>query len=114
MLKSIAFILSIYFLNIALLPCADIVDSKSVDKREITFAGLHDVDQEPEEDACAPFCICSCCNALQVLAYAEADSFIQLPFFTRFYASKTTHSSVFFSDYLERIWLPPKIQLLNA
>lgn len=94
----------------AVLPCSDSTVVKEVRKVENIKVSLEAYTGEPVEDECTPFCFCSCCNLLQILAYSEIEIVINKPFFITFYQQPLGREMTFTSDYLDRIWLPPKIE----
>lgn len=61
-MKSLAIILSVYIVVLAVMPCADAHDADngciSFDLIEQTHSHLSDV------DFCSPFCSCTCCQTL--------------------------------------------------
>lgn len=92
-------------LAFGVVPCADDASAAQAEaKYELSPNALHDNDQN-HEDACSPFCICSCCAGFSVVAKLPAA----LP---TLIAHQPTYSS-YISDRLFSIalpiWQPPQL-----
>ncbi|MFC3336471.1 DUF6660 family protein [Flavobacterium palustre] len=101
-------ILSIIFLILSCLPCADIeVNSAAHTKTEL--ASNHDEhSHDKEHDLCSPFCICSCCGS-QMASYSQS---IIIDFPIPSIGIKTqlpTYKSILSSNFYGSIWQPPQI-----
>ncbi|HET8735645.1 MAG TPA: DUF6660 family protein [Pricia sp.] len=60
-MKLITVILSIYFLALNFMPCAD-SGSKDGDCQVVSVIG-HDADHDQDCQQCSPFCQCHCCHS---------------------------------------------------
>ncbi len=62
-MKNVCYILSIYFMALAGVSCADTV---SVDNAKNTITAIssdtHNHSQESNWDGCSPLCVCNCCH----------------------------------------------------
>ncbi|HNP94351.1 MAG TPA: hypothetical protein PKJ63_01940 [Cyclobacteriaceae bacterium] len=106
-MKVIRFIFVLYVLFLAVFPCSDSRTSMDEQKGAITFIASEGHNHATgEQDACTPFCICSCCAAQVQLHSGTEISFTNLD-----------HNTPVTSRYLEKplldktasIWQPPRI-----
>jgi len=98
--KVFPFIMAFLVLSFSLIPCADGATPK--DEPPYSLAGTTS-DDEPHDDACSPFCICSCCAGFSLTTVAIA----QLPFIASY---ETNHSSFIparTNSIAASIWQPP-------
>nr|WP_315211938.1 DUF6660 family protein [uncultured Flavobacterium sp.] len=98
------FILSIIFLLLSCLPCADMEHDTSYDKVTISNESNHTHDN----DSCSPLCICNCCGC-QSFVYNTIYNY-------NFFAVKTIidkkvpeYKSILASNFFGSIWQPPQI-----
>lgn len=64
MIKATVYILCIYILLLAVMPCADIHECATTDKTECVLMQAHnDGSHESCMDRCSPLCVCNCCMA---------------------------------------------------
>lgn len=66
-MKLIAFIMALLVLVLSVLPCADSAFAMKADKAETELIKSAHQESVPHEDACSPFCICSCCAGFSIL-----------------------------------------------
>ncbi len=103
--KLFAAILSIYIL---LMVCKPYVDGAIISHSQKELAAAENHSHDSTDDACSPFCICSCCS-VQIVLFTQpiiyhlqsASAFIQI--------RTPTYNSIFISDFFENIWQPPQI-----
>ncbi|MES2573875.1 MAG: DUF6660 family protein [Bacteroidota bacterium] len=98
-------ILSIILLLLSCMPCADVevseVSHSSHDVTSNTDKHSHDTN-----DACSPFCVCSCCGS-QVFVYYTHYNF---SFFRNIIDTKVPeYQSLLASSYFGSIWQPPQL-----
>jgi len=60
-MRILSYILIIYVLAISLLPCSDKENTCDAVSSEMGHTQNHD-HKTDHDDACSPFCNCSCCN----------------------------------------------------
>ncbi len=104
MKRILALILSILVLAFSAIPCAD------GDSFAKTDAGQYDLTQsqpsdEDHEDACSPFCICTCCAAFSVAYTFPALSVYVINYklnHASFYEAGTQSISL-------PVWQPPQL-----
>ena len=101
--KVFAFIMAILVLSFSMIPCAD---GASFAKDEAGKYSLAKNSQdEPHDDACSPFCICTCCAGFSVTCNSTALSGFAIPF-------KLSHSSFIAArthSIASSIWQPPQL-----
>jgi hypothetical protein len=92
-----------------LLPCFPCNDSNEVSNNEITVIASGNCNNNHKEVAdCNPFCICSCCS--NNISFNSLSYKIELvkPFLQQ--KQNFSNNSFFLSsDYLNKIWQPPKL-----
>ncbi|WP_339652554.1 DUF6660 family protein [uncultured Maribacter sp.] len=59
-MKTIAFILSIYFLALNFVPCSD--SANALDETQKVSVSDFNGDHDQECELCSPFCQCHCCH----------------------------------------------------
>jgi hypothetical protein len=97
-------ILSIVFLLLSCLPCAD---------KDETFSSLKVSEyssskQHHDNDTCSPFCVCNCCGT-QSVAYNAIYNFDFVLYKKIVDKQLPEYKSVFISNFLGSIWQPPQI-----
>jgi len=103
--KLLIFLFSFYILLLPALPCGDTKECRETAATEVQGqTGNH---KEHEEEACSPFCNCSCCGQvftpvvqLNRTAIVRSIPQRQQPFY---------QDSSLSSDFLGTIWQPPKV-----
>lgn len=108
-MRVFAFIMSLYMLCIACLPCNDMHDdalTTTSGQQQLAPNDHHDHDHEHSLDFCSPFCVCSCCSVHLIPLSASKISFLQLAFFSQEHALQNVSLS---SLTLSPIWQPPQI-----
>lgn len=102
--RKLKFLLSLYFLVLSCLPCAD---AEAMDFNDCTVSEHHS-DGTHHDDFCSPFCICSCCGSVvfsqQNPVFLDA---VHLPVISE--NKIPGYDSVFISSFFHNIWQPPKI-----
>ncbi|HQW18929.1 MAG: DUF6660 family protein [Bacteroidota bacterium] len=106
-MKIAAYIFSIYFLALSVMPCTD-NDALDIfsDLRHSSQSTSANDDHNHEAETCSPFCICACCG------HTAATQFTFL-----YFTTCTAVSNVQFNPYkillstesYIGIWQPPKI-----
>lgn len=103
-MRILNFILSIIFLVLSCMPCADKEQVVSFDKVNVNNSSKHHHDN----DACSPLCICNCCGC-QGFAYNTIYAY-------NFFSVKTIidkkvpeYKSILTSNFFGSIWQPPQI-----
>ena len=107
-MKLTSVILSLVFLILSCLPCADLKVNNSA---HITteFTSNHEKHStDNHNDLCSPFCICSCCGS--VIASYSHPIIIKTPIRSKVIkAQLPTYKSILHSNFYGSIWQPPKI-----
>ncbi|WP_407667016.1 DUF6660 family protein [Mucilaginibacter sabulilitoris] len=65
-MRYIAFIFSVYFILLAVLPCQDREDMIA-NVMHVTIQKSHAPNDERGQETCPPFCTCSCCSTARHL-----------------------------------------------
>ncbi|HEU4788616.1 MAG TPA: DUF6660 family protein [Flavobacterium sp.] len=98
-------ILSIIFLLLSCLPCADKDMNSSSQILVVKSSSEHNQDN----DACSPFCICNCCSS-HVFAFDNTVSSLDFVIVQKLVKNKIPeYKSVFTSNFFGSIWQPPQI-----
>lgn len=107
-MKFVNVILSIVFLILSSMPCAD-MEAGSITQLSIEFRTNHDSNSHDNHiDLCSPFCTCNCCNA-QVLTYFMVTT-INFPIVTEIIKTQLPlYKSISYSNFYGSIWQPPQI-----
>lgn len=96
---------ALYFAFLAVVPCGDKEDCNDLKKSELCQTS-HEHDEENHEDeSCTPFCTCSCCAALFLLADVS-NHVKQVAEINSIY---TIHKASPETGAILPIWQPPKI-----
>ena len=106
MLRWLTYILSLYILVLAVLPCTDhLIVPIQIDLTHLAVDS-HDHDQE-SRDTCTPLCGCSCCGVhiseVSFFWYETPEQPIVYKIANQSFATKFP-----ISDYNGSIWQPPK------
>ena len=102
-MKLFSFLMSLYMLLLACMPCNDSRDCSAEEKVSVVASGTHD-DHDADTEHCTPFCVCACCAAPVV-------QFQQTPVIKSFMAGKIVNSypaEFIFSNTEHNIWQPPR------
>ncbi|MFK6999275.1 DUF6660 family protein [Flavobacterium oreochromis] len=101
-------ILSVYFLILSGLPCLDTIEHERSIAKSATSDHSHK-GHTHTDDLCSPFCTCNCCGT-QVLVYQSIISydFENLPTIIT-ERKESLYKSVFYTNFYNNIWQPPKI-----
>jgi hypothetical protein len=98
-------ILSIMFLLLSGLPCAD----KEENGSSQTLVEKSSSEHNQDIDACSPFCICNCCSS-QVFAFDTAICNLDFVVVKKIVENKIPeYKSIFASNFYGSIWQPPQI-----
>lgn len=116
-MRFIAFILSMYILVLALVPCSDGLLSSCTDSTDHEFSQLHqdkchyddhsDGHSEDHEDDCTPFCTCICCGS--IINMPESSLIFVDHLNLRDSRGLPNYDSKYFFDYSFLVWHPPAI-----
>lgn len=101
--KILAFIMAVLVLSFSIIPCADGVSFAKEESGK--YSQTKTSQDEPHDDACSPFCICTCCAVFSVTCTVAAFSAVTIPF-------KTKHSLFLearTNSIASAIWQPPQI-----
>lgn len=103
-MRYIAFIFSIYFTMLALLPCQDREDMIA-GVIHVTLQKSHSPNDERGQETCPPFCTCSCCSTARQLTAIVTTSI-----FTKSIATEYPDLGIpAVQDQPINIWQPPQI-----
>ena len=105
-MKLLAFIFSIYVLALPCLPCMDVDECNEPMKGSVVQAA-DNCGHQDEDEACAPFCNCSCCGQTVTSNFhtpriTTAKTFV-LKNLPSYYNTLSLPS-----DYFGNIWQPPR------
>ncbi|MGG5903915.1 MULTISPECIES: DUF6660 family protein [Sphingobacterium] len=105
-MKSLAVILVIVLTALFVLPCTDGENNCLTSSNSQTAQMDHSHGQD-SDDACSPFCLCSCCGiSMNSFQFTNGGFYTLIPIPI---AKKTVIRDVFFtSNYLGSIWQPPQ------
>jgi hypothetical protein len=103
-MRYLAFIFSLYFTFLALLPCQDREDMM-VNADHVSIQKSHAVNDEHGQETCPPFCTCTCCSTARQLT---------LPVSISIFSESVCHSYPDFAipaiqKQPVKIWQPPQI-----
>jgi hypothetical protein len=105
-MKFFAFIMAFLVLVLPVLPCADDESNGDGGKAKIEIE-KQDSQQDDQEhnDACSPFCHCTCCAGFSINHFFIASSYLMLfdsKLYTSYLPENITNASY-------SIWQPPRI-----
>ena len=103
-MKALSILLSLYVLYMVSLPCVDEACdfNKTFTEASTTQHNHHDANQN---DACSPFCVCSCCSVT-----VDLTSFVFESNPVREIQSQLIpYYKESFSNYFPPIWQPPQL-----
>jgi len=103
-MRYLAFIFSLYFIALAILPCQDREDILA-DVMQVSIQKSHSANEEKAQEACPPFCTCSCCSTARFLSAAVTTPVFIKPI-TREYPD---YSIPAIQEQPIKIWQPPQI-----
>ncbi|WP_434086990.1 DUF6660 family protein [Sphingobacterium faecium] len=103
-MKILVYILSLYFIALTLIPCADQVQVFSYGQE----TGARHVNHEDlnHTDNCSPFCICSCCSIVLNIEPITAISFVVIFLHSK---GEIAYENNFYSFNDSSIWQPPQL-----
>ncbi|WP_352432890.1 DUF6660 family protein [Mucilaginibacter sp. PAMB04168] len=103
-MRYIAFIFSIYFVLLALLPCQDREDMIA-SITHTTVQKSHAPNDERGQETCPPFCTCSCCSTARHLTET-----VRTGIFTKTVFTEYPHLIIpVLQEQPINIWQPPQI-----
>lgn len=109
MLRWLTYILPLYILVLATLPCTDQISAQPPIDLTHLKSDYHDHDHE-EGDTCTPLCSCSCCGAhiteVSYFWYESPEQPLVYQIKNHFFKKKSL-----VSDYKGTVWQPPKFQV---
>lgn len=103
-MRFFSFIFIIIVLVLNLVPCADVHESTHEGTR-VTVASHEHPSDNAVEDACTPFCHCSCCAASAVVRLTTT---LKTPF-NSFKTAAILYMEGSYADVSTSIWQPPKL-----
>ena len=93
-------------LALSILPCADEDFAMKEGKAKTEIAKQHEQQEDPgHDDACSPFCHCTCCSGFSISHFFAAASSLML-MNSKCYTSYLPGNPI---QYSPPIWQPPKI-----
>ena len=107
-MKLISYILSIYMLVLALVPCSDGIDfiHGNCDSSTEIADNSHNHSDHDHQDLCTPFCTCTCCGSMftmpTTLDYSDCHSKISTECIHNYQSSYSF-------DYSKGVWHPPAL-----
>ena len=102
LMKIIAFILSIIFFSLAIIPCSD---GMTCDDDHTT--GQHDHDHsEDEGDGCSPLCFCVCCGTVYVMPDFK-DFELTITQIIDVFSSSFSYRQGYSFSFTQSTWHPP-------
>jgi len=99
-------ILSIIFLLLSCLPCADKEQDVSFEKVTVS----NNSKQHHDNDSCSPLCVCNCCGC-QGFAFNAVHTYIPFPDKLVIDKKIPEYKSVLTSNFFGSIWQPPQINV---
>ena len=105
-MKSLTVILAVVLTALFVLPCTD-SNNDCVTRPDSQTAQMDHSHDQDSDDACSPFCLCSCCGiSMNSFQFTNGEFYTLIPVPI---AKKTVIRDVLFtSNYLGSIWQPPK------
>jgi hypothetical protein len=91
------------------MPCNDVKAQSKVDNHKKVTVNMEDSHSDNSDDACSPFCFCSCCQ-ITVTAF-KIEPLLQVPSPVSFYFTQKIlfqKKNIAYQVY-DHIWQPPKI-----
>ncbi len=103
-MKYVAFIFSIYFPLLALLPCQDREDMIA-SVMHVTIQKGHSCNEQRGQETCPPFCTCSCCSTARHLTVT-----VKIGIFTKSVTREYPDYAIpALQEQPINIWQPPQI-----
>lgn len=103
-MRILAFILSLYFTALSIVPCADGMPSSSNHSSIEASMDEHDYNHSDHPDNCTPFCVCACCGSIVTFPIVQSTATTKSAISTKCLFHYTFYYSFNFS---EGIWHPP-------
>jgi hypothetical protein len=104
MMRSLWIVFSMYIFCLSAIPCGDKENCNEFSETHATRS--NDQDSHSDE-ACSPFCLCSCCGCAGFqIAYSPE---FEKPLISPKENEVLPYASNFTSIYIASIWQPPKI-----
>jgi len=102
-MKSLAFILSFLIIGLSAWPCADDYMMDESSKMAAAITAPND-QQHDHEDACSPFCHCTCCAGFSI-NHSSITATSMIPCNTLLYSSYLPGSLI---EHSSAVWQPPR------
>ncbi len=102
MKKLVCILFSVYFISLAIIPCGDKDDCNEYKQVQTSQT---DHKEQHSDEACTPFCVCSCCATLFLIKDFH-------PTITQVNSTNTvyrSHPEFKTSSAIIPIWQPPKL-----
>jgi len=107
--KALRHILTVYFIALLVMPCSDVKAQYVAGDHSQISMETKDSHSTDKDDACSPFCFCSCCQvtvtAFKIEPLLNIPS--QVPFY--FFQKILFHKNNIAYQVYDHIWQPPKI-----
>ena len=103
-MKIASIIFATYIAALSVVPCTD--GYACSDEETAITASINDSHSEEEEDACSPFCVCTCCATHIQLTYTYDIAFSNLIQNTELITFYVEHT---LANKASSIWQPPRI-----
>lgn len=103
-MRYLAFLFSIYFTLLAILPCQD-REEIIANVTHVTIQQNHSANDEKGQETCPPFCTCSCCSTARHLTQADTPRYFTQTI-TREYSE---YGILTVQEQPINVWQPPQI-----
>ncbi|WP_396022329.1 DUF6660 family protein [Cerina litoralis] len=104
-MKLLAYILSIYFLGLILVPCGDNATAADLDENFIVSQLDIEHNHGHSDDQCSPFCQCHCCHVNVIYSASNPHQIITV----EISSVQPFHFNRRALDFIPSILQPPKI-----
>ena len=109
LVKHLCHIFVLYFIALILMPCTDIHASDPASFGGSITADHDGCPYEKETDFCSPFCLCSCCGQIVLVTISDKDQARKPNMLIVESELISTDTPSFQSEYLDRLFHPPKV-----
>ena len=103
-MRSISFILAVYFFALVVQPCSDESFIDNCGAEQCLHIETPHSDDCGDSDDCNPLCMCSCCGIIAMVFNSDNNTLAQIPSEQLSFYNQNSPSEIAFS-----IWQPPKI-----
>ncbi|MFD1255332.1 DUF6660 family protein [Mucilaginibacter terrae] len=104
-MKYVAAIFSFYFILLAVMPCQDKDDMGVILRNQASVQTEQSSANNAHQEACAPFCICSCCSTPRHIPLQQVFTLFTQPCAQSFAEQKIPATQQQSLD----IWQPPQL-----